>query len=98
VLGNEHGASISIIAPIVGGLGTLFGPILGAFRHRPDQTSCRADLAQSFSVNGLNLLIYGVLLMTVIKIAPQGCWPWLGHSAPSGGQNRKQGGAGHEQP
>jgi ABC-type branched-subunit amino acid transport system permease subunit len=35
------------------------------------------DLAQSFSINGLNLLIYGLLLMTMIKLAPHGCWPWL---------------------
>jgi branched-chain amino acid transport system permease protein len=75
VLGMSMSINL-IIAPIVGGLGTLFGPILGAFVIVPINELSR-DLAQSFSVNGLNLLIYGVLLMTVIKIAPQGCWPWL---------------------
>jgi branched-chain amino acid transport system permease protein len=75
VLGMSMSINL-IIAPIVGGLGTLFGPIIGAFVVVPINELSR-DLAQSFSVNGLNLLIYGVLLMTVIKIAPQGCWPWL---------------------
>ncbi|MBX3551483.1 MAG: branched-chain amino acid ABC transporter permease [Pseudolabrys sp.] len=72
-----------IVAPIVGGLGTLFGPILGALLIIPINEFTRG-LAQTFSINGLNLLFYGLLLMVVIKIAPQGCWPmvarWLGLS------------------
>jgi branched-chain amino acid transport system permease protein len=75
VLGMHMSINL-IIAPIVGGLGTLFGPILGAFIIVPINEMSR-DLAQSFSINGLNLLLYGLLLMVVIKIAPQGCWPWL---------------------
>jgi branched-chain amino acid transport system permease protein len=65
-----------IVAPVIGGMGTLFGPILGAFIVIPLNEWSR-DLAQSLSINGLNLLIYGVLLMAVIIIAPAGCWPWL---------------------
>jgi branched-chain amino acid transport system permease protein len=75
VLGMSMSINL-IIAPIVGGLGTLFGPIIGALVIVPVNELSR-DLAQTFSINGLNLLIYGVLLMVVIKIAPQGCWPWL---------------------
>ena len=65
-----------IVAPVVGGLGTLFGPILGALIVVPLSEVSRG-LAQSMSVNGLNLLIYGALLMAVIVLAPGGCWPWL---------------------
>lgn len=65
-----------IVAPIIGGMGTLFGPILGAFIIVPLNEWSR-DLAQAFSINGLNLLLYGVLLMVVIKVAPGGCWPWI---------------------
>jgi branched-chain amino acid transport system permease protein len=75
VLGMQISINL-IIAPIVGGLGTLFGPILGALIIVPINELSR-DLAQSFSINGLNLLIYGLLLMTTIKIAPHGCWPWI---------------------
>lgn len=65
-----------ILAPIVGGLGTLFGPILGALIVIPLNEISR-DLAQSTGVNGLNLLIYGLLLMVVVVFVPGGCWPWL---------------------
>lgn len=65
-----------IVAPIVGGLGTLFGPILGAFIIVPLNELSR-DLSQSSGINGLNLLIYGVLLMVIVVFAPQGCWPGI---------------------
>lgn len=65
-----------IVAPIIGGMGTLFGPILGAFIIIPLNEWAR-DLAQASGVNGLNLLIYGVLLMLVIGLAPEGVWPWI---------------------
>lgn len=75
VLGMQISINL-IVAPIVGGLGTLFGPIIGALIIVPINEMSR-DLAQSFSINGLNLLIYGLVLMTMIKLAPAGCWPWL---------------------
>lgn len=65
-----------IVAPIIGGLGTLFGPILGAFILVPLNEVSR-DLSQSSGINGLNLLIYGFLLMVIVVFAPQGCWPWI---------------------
>lgn len=75
VLGMQMSINL-IIAPIVGGLGTLFGPIIGALIIVPINEVSR-NLAQSFSINGLNLMVYGLLLMVVIKVAPQGCWPWI---------------------
>ena len=65
-----------IIAPIIGGMGTLFGPILGAFVMVP-LNELSKELSQAFAINGLNLLIYGVLLMAVVIVAPSGCWPWV---------------------
>ena len=65
-----------IIAPIVGGLGTLFGPILGAFIVVPLNEMAK-ELGQASGINGLNLLIYGVLLGIVVLVLPNGCWPWL---------------------
>lgn len=75
VLGMQMSINL-IVAPIIGGLGTLFGPVVGALIIVPINEVSR-NLAQSFSVNGLNLLVYGLLLMVVIKLAPQGCWPWI---------------------
>jgi branched-chain amino acid transport system permease protein len=65
-----------IVAPIVGGLGTLFGPILGAFIVVPLNELSR-DISQGAGINGLNLLIYGALLLGVVLLAPHGCWPWI---------------------
>jgi branched-chain amino acid transport system permease protein len=69
-----------IIAPIVGGLGTLFGPILGAFVVVP-LNELSKELAQHFNLSGLNFLIYGLLLGAVVLLAPHGLWPrvarWL---------------------
>ncbi len=63
-----------IIAPIIGGIGTLFGPIVGAFFVIPiNEFSNHA--AQSMGVFGLNILIYGVLILAVIIFLPDGIWP-----------------------
>ncbi|MBM3796127.1 MAG: branched-chain amino acid ABC transporter permease [Acidobacteria bacterium] len=65
-----------ILAPIIGGLGSLFGPILGAFITVPLNELAK-DLAQKYSLSGLNLLIYGLLLTLVVIAAPEGVWPKL---------------------
>jgi branched-chain amino acid transport system permease protein len=65
-----------LVAPIVGGLGTLFGPILGAFIIVP-LNEVSKHVSQAYGINGLNLLIYGVLLMAVVIFAPHGVWPWI---------------------
>jgi branched-chain amino acid transport system permease protein len=65
-----------LVAPIVGGLGTLFGPILGAFIIVP-LNEVSKHVSQAYGINGLNLLIYGLLLMAVVIFAPHGVWPWI---------------------
>jgi branched-chain amino acid transport system permease protein len=65
-----------ILAPIVGGLGTLFGPVIGAFIVVPLNELAK-DLSQHWQISGLNLLIYGLLLIGVVVLAPEGVWPRL---------------------
>jgi branched-chain amino acid transport system permease protein len=77
-----------IVAPIVGGLGTLFGPILGAFITVPLNELAR-DLAQAewakdlavrlglHGIAGVHFLVYGALLGAIIVFAPAGIWPWI---------------------
>ena len=65
-----------IIAPIVGGLGTLFGPVLGAVVIYP-LNELSKDFAQEFSLSGLKLIVYGALLLVIVLFAPQGMWPPL---------------------
>lgn len=68
-----------ILAPIIGGLGTLFGPILGAFILTPLGQSLIAlvEKIAGHAVPGVNLVFYGLALMVMITLAPNGVWPWL---------------------
>jgi len=71
------GRSIEIItAPIIGGLGTLFGPILGAFVLTA-LGEAMTSLTGSFAVSGLKQWSYGVALLLIVALQPAGLWPWL---------------------
>ena len=73
------GRSIEIILPaIVGGIGTLFGPILGAFILTPmGEALTGAIAAIGLDVPGLKQLFYGAALVVIIVYRPEGVWPWL---------------------
>jgi branched-chain amino acid transport system permease protein len=73
------GRSIELIlAPIVGGLGTIFGPVVGAFILTPLGELLTAAL-EKLGVNapGAKALFYGLTLMLIIFVRPDGVWPWL---------------------
>ncbi|MBI3446659.1 MAG: branched-chain amino acid ABC transporter permease [Magnetospirillum sp.] len=67
-----------ILAPIVGGLGTLFGPILGALILTPlGEGITAATEAMGFKAAGIKQLCYGLSLLAIVKFLPEGVWPWL---------------------
>lgn len=63
------------VLAMVGGRGTIFGPILGAILLVPLKEIARSQLGASFS--GLPLVIYGVILMAVVFFLPNGVLPVL---------------------
>ena len=65
-----------IIRPIVGGAGTVMGPILGSFILSPLAEISRTYFAQG-GWNGAHLIVYGVLLIAVVLFLPQGAYPAL---------------------
>ncbi len=65
-----------IIRPIIGGAGTLFGPILGSFILTPLGELSRQYFGQS-GLHGAHLIVYGVLLVSVVLFLPQGAYPYL---------------------
>ena len=65
-----------LIAPIIGGLGSAFGPIIGAFFVVPLLEFSNV-LAQRTGFFGLNTLINGMLILAVITFLPDGLWPRL---------------------
>jgi branched-chain amino acid transport system permease protein len=75
----DIGRSIELIlAPIVGGLGTVFGPIVGAFILTPLGEALIA-VTESLGVNapGAKAVFYGLALIAIIYLRPNGVWPWL---------------------
>jgi branched-chain amino acid transport system permease protein len=70
--GIAYGPWISVealLAPIVGGIGTVFGPLLGALVVR---TLGELTKLGTGDAPGLDLVIYGGLLILVVAFAPRG--------------------------
>jgi branched-chain amino acid transport system permease protein len=67
-----------ILGPIIGGIGTLFGPILGAFLLTGLSELMQALLAiTGIDVPGIKQVFYGVCLLAVVMGLPEGVWPRL---------------------
>ena len=67
-----------ILAPIIGGLGTIFGPIVGAFILTPLGEILIA-LTEKLGIDapGAKAVFYGLTLCAIIVLRPDGIWPWL---------------------
>ncbi len=65
-----------ILRPIVGGSGTLMGPILGSFILSPLAEISRTYLA-SAGFAGMHLVVYGLLLIVIVLFLPRGAYPHL---------------------
>ena len=74
VLNLNHSVDIMIRA-IVGGTGTILGPILGSFLLELLGEFSRTFFASG--VAGLNVLIYGMLLVVVVLFLPRGVYPTI---------------------
>ncbi len=67
-----------ILGPIIGGIGTLFGPILGAFVLTMLADGITEVLAHfGVEVPGIKQVFYGVVLLVVVMFLPHGIWPTL---------------------
>jgi branched-chain amino acid transport system permease protein len=69
-----YGPTVSIeaiLVPIIGGTGTLFGPLLGSIALH-----AISEITQYVAADapGLNLIVYGVLLVLMVLFLPSGLW------------------------
>jgi branched-chain amino acid transport system permease protein len=73
------GRSIEIIlGSVIGGVGTLFGPILGAtLLTLLSEGVTEALAALGWEIPGAKQVVYGVVLLGVVVFLPQGIWPPL---------------------
>jgi branched-chain amino acid transport system permease protein len=75
----DIGKSIELIlAPVIGGLGTVFGPVVGAFILTPlGEVLIAATERLGLNAPGTKAVFYGLALMAIIWLRPNGVWPWL---------------------
>jgi branched-chain amino acid transport system permease protein len=66
---GPHTSVEALVAAIVGGLGTLWGPVLGAI-----VLHLLGDLTRNLfgSLPGINMIIYGSVLIAIVMFAPRG--------------------------
>ena len=76
-----------IIRAIVGGSGTLFGPVLGSFILTPLGELSRLYFAQG-GWHGAHLIVYGALLVAVVLFLPEGAYPRLRRAFARGTRGR----------
>jgi branched-chain amino acid transport system permease protein len=77
--GIAYGTWISVealLTPIIGGVGTVFGPLLGALVVK---TMSEGAKLLAGDAPGLDLIIYGAVLVLVIWIMPRGLIGGLSH-------------------
>jgi branched-chain amino acid transport system permease protein len=70
--GIAYGAAVSVealLVPIIGGLGTLFGPLLGAAVLHLVSEASRAAIGDA---PGISLVLYGALLVVMVTFLPRG--------------------------
>src|SRR5437763_16508782 len=67
-----------ILGPVIGGVGTLFGPVVGAFLLTGLSELIQHLLALiGLDLPGLKQVFYGICLLLVVLLLPAGGWPWL---------------------
>jgi len=76
VLNLNHSVDI-MIRPIVGGMGTILGPILGSLLLELLGEFSRTYFAGATA--GLSIVTYGILLIIVVLFLPRGIYPTLAH-------------------
>ncbi len=64
------------LAPIIGGLGTLFGPFVGAV-VLTGLGEIFTDLGEYLHISGIKQIFYGLALLVIVMYRPAGVWPWL---------------------
>src|SRR6185436_4889253 len=78
-----------ILGPIIGGIGSLFGPIVGAFVLTALAESISEIMrALGVDIPGVKQVFYGFCLLLVVMFLPDGIWPPLSralrlHRAPT---------------
>ena len=67
-----------LLGTVVGGIGTLFGPVLGALVIAPVSEALTALTSHATrDLSALKPFCYGLVLVVIVMMRPGGLWPWL---------------------
>ena len=64
-----------LLAPIIGGVGTLIGPVLGAFILTPIGEVLTV-YTEPLHIPGVKQVFWGVVVVLIVLFRPEGVWPW----------------------
>lgn len=79
-----------ILAPIVGGIGTLFGPFVGAVALSVLGEGLTALVEETGNrTAGVKQLVFAVVLIVIIRYLPDGLWPRLSARLGIGGGRQR---------
>ncbi|MDO8606388.1 MAG: branched-chain amino acid ABC transporter permease [Phaeospirillum sp.] len=73
---SMHRSIELMLGTIIGGIGTLFGPILGAVVLTA-LGEILTIAGNAIGIDGIKQIAYGVCLMAILILKPGGLWPWL---------------------
>lgn len=79
VFGLSLSVQIALVA-IIGGVGTVWGPVLGSLVLQPLAQYTQLWFAGNAALAGLQLLLNGAVLMLVILVQPRGIVGWVGRA------------------
>lgn len=66
---GPHVSVEALLGPIIGGLGTVFGPIVGAVLLHALGEAAKSAMG---ATPGLNLVLYGIVLVVILRFLPDG--------------------------
>lgn len=73
---SMHRSIELMLGTIIGGIGTLFGPILGAV-VLVALGEVLTLATEGFELAGIKQIVYGFCLLIIVLWRPAGLWPWL---------------------
>jgi branched-chain amino acid transport system permease protein len=91
--GPQAGIEYLFIA-VVGGAGYVWGAVLGAAIVVVLKEILQSYLPYIFGGQGqLEIIVFGIMLVVLLQLAPTGVWPWLVSLLPSASRKRPKTGA-----
>ena len=89
--GIKYGIEYLFMA-VIGGVGSVWGAFLGAGIVKVIEDQLQVVLPRLLGTSGnYEMIVFGIILVAILKIAPQGLWPFVGRLLPAAPRRRDWG-------